>query len=379
MKLHRIAPVVLFVLSPALVHCEVVEVPPPAAPQQPAPPQPAPPAPPQDQAEAPQGDNADSYDDQDPTALTDFHSTLDPYGQWVDDPTYGTVWVPNSTVVGSDFTPYSTAGHWTYDSDYVWVSDYPWGWAPFHYGRWVLVDGRGWSWVPGRVYRGAWVTWGADDGYGYAGWYPAAPAFVWRGGAAVAWSGPVLAPRWTYVPRGEVFSPTVGRRVITGPAAVSIAARVRPVSAGVGGGPPPARFGFHDSDVPHPSATAVGRAQQFAHPSTAVAVGGHPPALAGRGTFTPPGGTQPGVGAQVQGRENGHPGNANAGGQGAQVQGHENGHPGNAGGQPGREVEGHENQHPVPGNGRPANLAPAPQRSAPAVRGGGGRPNSHHR
>src|SRR3984957_14695181 len=80
------------------------------------------------------GVEGDSYADTDPSALTDYRSTLDPYGTWVDDPNYGTVWVPNADQVGSDFTPYVSAGHWTYDDedDYVWISDYAWGWAPFH-------------------------------------------------------------------------------------------------------------------------------------------------------------------------------------------------------------------------------------------------------
>ena len=41
-----------------------------------------------------------------------FHETLDPYGSWVDDQTYGTVWVPSETVVGTGFIPYVSAGHW---------------------------------------------------------------------------------------------------------------------------------------------------------------------------------------------------------------------------------------------------------------------------
>ena len=44
------------------------------------------------------------------------------------------------TVVGADFTPYVSAGHWTYDDDYVWVSDYDWGWLAFHFGRWFMYD-----------------------------------------------------------------------------------------------------------------------------------------------------------------------------------------------------------------------------------------------
>ncbi|MDP9150733.1 MAG: hypothetical protein M3O36_12450, partial [Myxococcota bacterium] len=93
--------------------------------------------------------------DNDPSALTDFHGTLDPYGTWMEDASYGTVWVPSPTVVGPHFTPYVTSGRWAYDDDYVWVSDYEWGWAPFHYGRWVYGGGVGWEWIPGRRYAGA--------------------------------------------------------------------------------------------------------------------------------------------------------------------------------------------------------------------------------
>jgi len=61
--------------------------------------------------------------DASPSALTDFRAALDPYGSWVEDPNNGTVWVPSPDVVGDDFAPYSTAGHWAYDDDYLWVSD----------------------------------------------------------------------------------------------------------------------------------------------------------------------------------------------------------------------------------------------------------------
>src|SRR5580658_4597889 len=55
----------------------------------------------QAQAEPAAGEaQGDSYADTDPTALTDFHATLDPHGTWMDDPTYGTVWVPNTAEVG---------------------------------------------------------------------------------------------------------------------------------------------------------------------------------------------------------------------------------------------------------------------------------------
>ncbi len=225
------------------------------------------------------GADTDSYDDKDPSALSDFHPPLDPYGTWADDPTYGTVWVPSASAVGADFTPYVSAGHWAYDNDYVWVSDYPWGWAPFHYGRWVSIEGRGWAWIPGREYRGAWVNWSVDDGYSYLGWAPMGPDFVWFGGVAVGYRG-YWGPRWAYCPRGDVFAPRVGARVIVGPGAVSLAGRMRPYSvANVRvGGPPPARFGYTAAQVPRVTTTAsVTRAQEFARPSTARTLGARPP------------------------------------------------------------------------------------------------------
>ena len=135
------------------------------------------------------GGNADEYVETDPSALSEFKTTLDPVGTWVEDPTYGTVWVPSTTVVGSDFQPYVTAGHWTYadDTSWVWVSDYDWGWAPFHYGRWVHLPGHAWNWIPGRRYAGAWVVWRTGPGYDYVGWAPAPPDYYWYHGVAFYW------------------------------------------------------------------------------------------------------------------------------------------------------------------------------------------------
>ena len=284
MRLRSIAPVSLALLMP-LTACEAgYDAPPPATPQNALqdvpPPEPADPnaaAARSDDAMHASGEYTDAYDDNDPSALTDFHGALDAHGAWVDDPTYGTLWVPASAEVGADFTPYSTAGHWAYDDDYVWVSDYEWGWAPFHYGRWVYVDGRGWAWVPGRVYSGAWVGWGWDDGYGYVGWYPMAPGFFWFGGYPMAYTF-YVGPRWNYCGRGDVFSPVVGTRVLAGAAVAPVAARVHGyVGASPGVGPTPARLGYSASQVPHAVGTpAVAHAQQFARPSTATALGARP-------------------------------------------------------------------------------------------------------
>lgn len=77
---------------------------------------------------------------------------LNYYGQYVDDPGYGTVWQPNG--VDSDWDPFAN-GYWSYEPGfgYTWVSAYPWGWLPFRYGNWVFINHRGWCWAPGNWQR----------------------------------------------------------------------------------------------------------------------------------------------------------------------------------------------------------------------------------
>jgi hypothetical protein len=231
----------------------------------------------------------DRYDETDPSALIDFHATLDPVGDWVDDPTYGTVWVPNPEVVGPDFVPYASGGHWAYGDDYAWVSDYDWGWAPFHYGRWVYADGRGWSWIAGRQYAPAWVSWRvAEPGFGFVGWAPAPPSFLWRGGVAVSFGFPLPAPSFVYCGSGDIFHPHVFERIVRGPQVDVIAVRMHPFEErpGLGGhrfyGPPPARLGVEPGRIVRISGREPGivHAREFGRPSVAVRYGAHPPTRA---------------------------------------------------------------------------------------------------
>src|ERR1700722_7952906 len=152
------------------------------------------------------GGDASEYADTDPSALTDFRGALEPYGSWQEDPNYGTVWVPSPSVVGDDFAPYVSGGHWAYDDDYTWVSDYDWGWAPFHYGRWAYMGGSGWGWIPGRTYAGAWTTWRYGAGYDYVGWAPLPPTWYWRGGYAVG-IGVVPPAPYVFCGTHDLFSP----------------------------------------------------------------------------------------------------------------------------------------------------------------------------
>ena len=101
-----------------------------------------------------------------------FYDDLSPYGDWISYPEYGYVWRPDNRY--NDFQPYRSEGHWAWSDDgWLWVSDYEWGWAPFHYGRWVYDSYEGWLWVPDYEWAPAWVVWrGGDD---YYGWAPMSP------------------------------------------------------------------------------------------------------------------------------------------------------------------------------------------------------------
>ncbi len=110
---------------------------------------------------------------------------LDQYGEWQNDPTYGSVWSPR---VEAGWAPYRD-GRWTWEDYYgwTWVSADPWGWAPYHYGRWFVGARGGWCWYPGSVYgRSYWSPalvgffgYGGGVGFGFGfgglGWVPLAP------------------------------------------------------------------------------------------------------------------------------------------------------------------------------------------------------------
>ncbi|HEV9036346.1 MAG TPA: DUF6600 domain-containing protein [Puia sp.] len=133
-----------------------------------------------------------------------FYDQLSPYGQWVEDPEYGYVWMPS---VGEDFKPYASNGHWVYtDEGWTWDSGYPWGWAAFHYGRWFFKDGYGWEWIPGNEWAPAWVAWRNSDDY--YGWAPLGPSVS----LTVAYDGGYNPPPhyWCFVPHQYVSSPQLG-------------------------------------------------------------------------------------------------------------------------------------------------------------------------
>jgi len=151
------------------------------------------------------------------------YQQLDAWGVWITDPLYGPVWQPRTIV--ADWAPYRY-GHWVWISPWgwTWVDDAPWGFAPFHYGRWIQLGLR-WTWVPGPVaprpvYAPALVafigisgvsgdiSWSLSIGTGGIGvgigWFPLAPGELWRPAYPVSprylgqvnhWLGRSEAPR----------------------------------------------------------------------------------------------------------------------------------------------------------------------------------------
>ena len=125
-----------------------------------------------------------------------FYDDLSPYGTWVNNPYYGYVWYPNAE---AGFTPYYSNGYWVYtDCGWTWVSDYPWGWAPFHYGRWFYDDIYGPMWIPDNEWGPGWVSWRSSNDY--YGWAPMGP-----GSNHGYYGGDHETPniRWTFVNGGD--------------------------------------------------------------------------------------------------------------------------------------------------------------------------------
>ena len=116
---------------------------------------------------------------------------LDRHGRWEQHPEFGALWLPMN--VRDDWAPYRY-GRWGWVSPWgwTWIDEAPWGFAPFHYGRWVSWHGR-WGWVPGAyvqrpVYAPALVAWVGGAQWGISvqtggptvGWVPLAPREVFR-------------------------------------------------------------------------------------------------------------------------------------------------------------------------------------------------------
>ncbi len=137
-----------------------------------------------------------------------FYSSLTPYGSWVEVSDYGMCWQPTVAVVHRGWRPYCDRGRWlSTDCGWYWQSDYSWGWAPFHYGRWFNHPVRGWCWRPDSVWAPAWVSWRYTDSH--CGWAPLPPGSHYRAGVGFTYYGAAVGvsfgfglhrDAWTFVP-----------------------------------------------------------------------------------------------------------------------------------------------------------------------------------
>lgn len=191
--------------------------------------------------------------------MTGFED-LDRHGRWDRHPDHGAVWVPVS--VTEDWVPFRD-GRWVWVRPWgwTWIDDAPWGFAPFHYGRWAHWRGR-WVWVPGHyvarpVYAPALVAWidgpGVGIGIRWGGptlsWLPLAPWEVYRPHYRVSPGyheriNPPDQRRWRPPPRGDADRDAPGHQGVPGAVSTIGRDRVPP--------PRPPRPGFDDARPPRP-------------------------------------------------------------------------------------------------------------------------------
>jgi hypothetical protein len=141
---------------------------------------------------------------------------LDQYGAWTNVAGYGEVWQPNDVAAG--WAPYQT-GRWVWEPYYgwSWVDNAPWGYAPFHYGRWFYANAA-WYWAPGIAVAAGPVVYSAPVVY-YPRpvfYRPALVAFFSFGGGAaggVAFGGAFGFGNigWCALAPFEAFRPWYGR------------------------------------------------------------------------------------------------------------------------------------------------------------------------
>ena len=118
------------------------------------------------------------------------YDDLDDNGDWEATSDYGQVWYPSH--VAPNWAPYRD-GQWQWVDPYgwTWVDNAPWGFAPYHYGRWVRIHDR-WGWLPGSpveraVYAPALVAFVGPsnrdtrnrNGDEPVGWFPLGPRDVY--------------------------------------------------------------------------------------------------------------------------------------------------------------------------------------------------------
>ena len=151
-----------------------------------------------------------------PRSYDTFYRKLEPYGAWRETDDYGYVWQPRASQQSRDWRPY-TNGRWAYtDAGWTWVSEEPFGWATYHYGRWTRLRDVGWVWVPGEEWAPAWVSWRSGDNN--VGWAPLPPeARFDRGTGIKKWADSyydISADEYVFIPNEDIGSDRIESAVI---------------------------------------------------------------------------------------------------------------------------------------------------------------------
>ncbi len=117
------------------------------------------------------------------SSYSTFYTRLEADGDWIETSNYGYVWQPRVAQQSRAWRPY-TDGRWVYtDAGWTWISEEPFGWATYHYGRWTRLRNVGWIWVPGSEWAPAWVSWRTSNDY--VGWAPLPPEARFERGSGI--------------------------------------------------------------------------------------------------------------------------------------------------------------------------------------------------
>ncbi len=141
-----------------------------------------------------------------------FYGALAPYGEWLEIEAGFYAWRP--THVRAGWRPYMF-GHWAWtDFGWYWISNEPFGWAVFHYGRWYYDDYYGWMWIPNRTWGPAWVEWRYNDDY--LGWAPLPPYASFSFSIGIRFTTHWFAPYhyWNFVRYRHFTSHFVNREIV---------------------------------------------------------------------------------------------------------------------------------------------------------------------
>ena len=132
-----------------------------------------------------------------------FYSNLSPHGEWIEFNGGVHVWRPFN--LPRQWRPYSL-GRWEWTNEgWYWISDEPFGWIVYHYGRWFYDDFYGWVWMPDDVWAPSWVEWRSNDDC--IGWAPLPPYAIFDFSLGLHYSQHWRAPEhyWSFV-RYDRFS-----------------------------------------------------------------------------------------------------------------------------------------------------------------------------